>query len=118
MGGSGLTTLPSPGLRNASLSDCQWCQPYLGRVDHTDQHGPLIGRKKGALNPKDHVLADAKGHPIRMVLSAGQTTGDISAQALLGGWGHDAGQFRDALIAMGTSPTTPCHPGRKDAIRH
>ena len=36
--------------------------------------GRLIGRTKGGLNSKLHVVADAKGRPIRMFLSAGQTS--------------------------------------------
>jgi hypothetical protein len=43
----------------------------------------LIGRTKGGLNSKLHVLADAKGRPIRMFLSAGQTSDYIGARALL-----------------------------------
>jgi transposase len=45
--------------------------------------GRLIGRTKGGLNAKLHVLADAKGRPIRMFLSAGQTSDSIGARALL-----------------------------------
>jgi len=45
--------------------------------------GRLIGRTKGGLNSKLHALADAKGRPIHMFLSAGQTSDYIGAQALL-----------------------------------
>ncbi|SDJ89954.1 hypothetical protein SAMN04244581_05030, partial [Paracoccus denitrificans] len=45
--------------------------------------GRLIGRTKGGLNSKLQVVADAKGRPIRMFLSAGQTSDYIGARALL-----------------------------------
>ena len=64
-------------------------------------------RTKGDLNSKLHVLADAKGRPIRMFLSAVQTSDYIGARALLssipkaedllGDRGHDADWFRNAL---------------------
>jgi transposase len=69
-----------------------------------------------------------KGRPIRMFLSAGQTSDYIGtrallspipdAAALLGDRGYDADWFRDALIDMGISPCNPSHRGRKEAIRH
>lgn len=43
----------------------------------------MIGRTKGGLNSKLHVLADAKGRPIQMFLSAGQTSDYLGARALL-----------------------------------
>ncbi|GLK63181.1 hypothetical protein GCM10017635_06500 [Paracoccus kondratievae] len=78
----------------------------------------LIGRTRGGLNPKLHVLADAKGRPIRMFLSAGQTSGYIGARALLADRRHDAGWFRNALIGTGISPCIPSRTGRKTSIPH
>ena len=43
----------------------------------------FIGRTKGGLNSKLHVVTDAKGRPIGMYLSAGQTSDYIRARALL-----------------------------------
>ena len=75
-----------------------------------------------------HVLADAKGRPIRMFLSAGQTSDYICARALLssippaaallGDRGYDADWFRDALINMGISPCIPSRRSRKEPITH
>ena len=88
----------------------------------------MIGRTKGGLNSKPHVLADAKGRPIRMFLSRGQTSDYIGARALLhsippatallGGRGYDADWFRDALVNMGILPCIPSRRGRKEAIPH
>jgi transposase len=92
------------------------------------QRGRLIGRTKGGLNSKLHVLADAKGRPIHMFLSAGQTSDYIGARALLSSIpkagslladrGYDADWFRSALIEMGISPCIPSRAGRKDPIQH
>ncbi|MDF3607741.1 IS5 family transposase [Paracoccus sp. DMF-8] len=90
--------------------------------------GRLIGRTKGGLNSKLHVLADAKGRPIRMFLSAGQTSDYIRARALLSqipqaasllaDRGYDADWFRNALIDMGISPCIPSRKARKVSIPH
>ena len=68
----------------------------------------MIGRTKGGLNSKLHVVTDAKGRPIRMFLSAGQTSDYIGARALLSSippagalladCGYDADWFRNTLI--------------------
>jgi transposase len=73
-------------------------------------------------------LADAKGRPIGMFLSAGQTSDYIGARALLssipqagallGDRGYDADWFRNALIEMGISPCIPSRRGRKVQIAH
>ena len=92
------------------------------------RRGRLIGRTKGGLNSELHVLADAKGRPIRMFLSAGQTSDYIGARALLSSIrqvralpedrGHDADLFRNVLIEMGILPCIPSRSGRKVSIPH
>jgi transposase len=67
-----------------------------------------------------HALADAPGRPITFFLTAGQTSGDIGARALLSfrpkarallaGCGYDADRLRKALIER---EIIPCIPGRK-----
>jgi len=90
--------------------------------------GRLIGRTKGGLNSKLHVLADAKGRPIHMFLSAGQTSDYIGARALLptipqagaplADRGYDADWFRNALIELGISPCIPSKLSRTVQIPH
>lgn len=90
--------------------------------------GRLIRCAKGGLNSKLHVLADAKGRPIRMFLSAGQTSDHIGARAplasipqaatLLVDRGYDADWFRNELIKMGISPCIPSRISRKGPIPH
>ena len=84
--------------------------------------GRLIGRTKGGMNSKSHLLADAKGRPIRMSLSAGQISDYISARAhlssipqvgaLLADRGYDADWFCNTLIDIGISPCVPFRIGR------
>jgi transposase len=88
----------------------------------------MIGRTKGGLNSKLHVLADAKGRPIRMFLSAGQTSDYVGARALLSSIpragalladrGYDAAWFRNALVELGISPCIPSRVSRKIPIPH
>ena len=73
-------------------------------------------------------MADAKGRPIQMFLSAGQTSNCISARALLSSIpqaealladrGYDAGWFRSALKQRNISACIPSRAGRRIAIPH
>lgn len=85
--------------------------------------GRLIGRTKGGMNTRLHVVTDANGRPISFFMTAGQVSDYTGAAALLDSlpkaqWllsdrGYDADWFRDALQAKGI---TPCIPGRKSRI--
>lgn len=80
------------------------------------------------MNSKLHVLADAKGRPIRMFPAAGQTSDYIGARALLSSipqagalladQGYDADWFRNALIEMGISPCISFRIGRNVPVPH
>jgi len=93
-----------------------------------DKRRRLIGRSKGGLNSKLHVFADARGRPIRMFLSAGQTSDHIGARApavlfsaggaLLADRGQNANWFRNSLIEMGICPCIPSRVDRKVQIPH
>ena len=90
--------------------------------------GRLIGWTKGGLNSKLHALADAKGRPIHILLSAGQASDYIGARALLptipqagavlADRGYDADWFRNALIELGISPCIPSKLSRTVQIPH
>ena len=68
-------------------------------------------------------MADAKGRPIRMFLSAGQMSDGIGARALLSSVppsgapladrGYNADWFRNALFEIGISRCIPSRSGRK-----
>jgi len=80
------------------------------------------------MNSKLHVVTDATGRPIRLYLSAGQTsdyTGAAAllstlpkARALLADRGQDADWFPNALIARDIQPCIPSRKNRKVAIPH
>ena len=61
-----------------------------------------LGRSRGGLTTKIHMLADALGRPLRFIVTAGQV-GDITqAPALIDG------QTGDAVLADKAYDTTPC----------
>ena len=80
------------------------------------------------MNSKLHVVSDAKGRPIRMYLSAGQTSDYMGAAALLSSLpkattlladrGYDANWFRNALIDRGIQPCIPSRKNRLVQIPH
>jgi transposase len=80
------------------------------------------------MNSKLYVVADAKGRPICMYLSAGQTSDYIGAAALLSSLpkagalladrGYDANWFRNALIERDILPCIPSRQNRKVAVPH
>ena len=88
----------------------------------------LIGRTKGGMTSRLHVVVDALGRPIQMLLSAGQTSDLTGARALLSSIpptgvlladrGHDADWFRNALIKPDVQPCIPSRKGRKATIEH
>ena len=73
-------------------------------------------------------MADGKGRPIGMFLTAGQTSDYIGARALLSSLpeadhlladrGYDADWFRNALIERDIQPCIPSRKCRKVAIPH
>jgi len=75
-----------------------------------------------------HAVTDAKGRPIRLFLTAGQTSDYIGARALLPSMpaagvlladrGYDADWFRIGLIDRGITPCIPSRKARKLAIPH
>ncbi len=85
-----------------------------------NQHGRLIGRAKGELNTELHAVTDAKGRPLKFVLTADQVSDYTGAAALLGSlpaaeWiiadrDYDADWFR---VALKDKWIHPCIPGRK-----
>ncbi len=80
------------------------------------------------MNSKLHVVTDAQGRPIRLFLSAGQTSDYIGApvllsslpqaQVLLADRGYDADWFRDALADRGIIPCIPARKGRTLRVAH
>jgi transposase len=80
------------------------------------------------MNSKLHVVSDRRGRPIRMNLSAGQTSDYNGAAALLSTLpkagalladrGYDADLFRNTMISLDIKPCIPSRKNRKVAIPH
>nr|WP_273523848.1 IS5 family transposase [Rhodosalinus sediminis] len=87
-----------------------------------------IGRTKGGLNSKLHMVCDGLGRPLTFFLSPGQVSdakGALallsalpSAKRLLADRGYDADWFRQALDDKGIAACIPARRGRKKPAKH
>jgi transposase len=86
-----------------------------------------LGRSRGGLTTKIHMLADSMGRPLRFIVTAGQV-GDITqAPALLEGprgdavladKAYDSNALREAIACMGAEAVLPSNRSRKIIIPH
>ena len=86
-----------------------------------------LGRSRGGLTAKIHMLADALGRPLRFIVTAGQV-GDITqAPALLDGRtgaavladkAYDSNALRTIIADMGAEAVIPSNRSRKILIPH
>ena len=81
-----------------------------------------MGRSRGGLTPKIHVIVDALGNPLRLVLTGGQVHDITQAEALLtliepgallADKGYDADHFADSLTARAIKVVIPPKSNRK-----
>lgn len=86
-----------------------------------------MGRSRGGLTTKIHLLVDGKGRPLRFILSPGQAADISSAPALLEGMkaaaviadkGYDSRAFRDLIRSKRMRVVIPSSRSRKRAIRY
>ena len=85
-----------------------------------------MGRSRGGLTTKVHALTDARGLPIKLVLTPGQAHDANGAGMLLtdlapgcivlGDKAYDANWIREQIEAQGAAPNIPDKSNRK--IRH
>ncbi len=70
------------------------------------QNEEAIGKSRGGLSTKIHAAVDAFGNPVRLLLTAGQTSEYTQAEALIEGFeagyvladkGYDSDQFVSAI---------------------
>ena len=88
-----------------------------GGADH------CLGRSRGGLTTKIHVVVDAQGLPIRLGLTAGQTHDGQIADALLDHLGprtivladkaYDADRIRELIQDQGATPNIPPKSNRR-----
>ena len=86
-----------------------------------------MGRSRGGLTSKIHMLADALGRPLKFIVTAGQV-GDITqAEALLDGQSgeavladkaYDSNALRETIAEMGAEAVIPSNRSRKVIIPH
>ena len=82
-----------------------------------------MGRSRGGLTTKIHAVTDAKGRPIRLVLTAGETHDAVPARELLSGLkkgqliladkAYDADWIRQQIEDQGATPNIPAKANRK-----
>ena len=82
-----------------------------------------MGRSRGGLTTKIHALTDARGRPLRLTLTPGQSHDSLGAAELLqdldgaafvlGDKAYDADWIRDLLEAQGVAPNIPDKCTRK-----
>lgn len=86
-----------------------------------------LGRSRGGLTTKIHMLADALGRPLRLVVTAGQADDVTQAPALLEGQvaravladkAYDSNALRAIIAATGAIAVIPSNKTRKIIILH
>ncbi len=78
------------------------CDGKKGGADH------CLGRSRGGLTTKIHVVVDAQGLPIRLGLTAGQThDGQLADKA------YDADRIRELIQDQGATPNIPPKSNRR-----
>jgi transposase len=99
-------------------------QAATGKRGAQDQ---ALGRSRGGLTTKVHMLADTLGRPLRFILTAGQVGNVTVAPILLKGFhanavladkAYDSNAFRTAVADSGAEAEIPSNRTRKVAIPH
>ncbi|WP_407073332.1 IS5 family transposase [Sphingomonas sp. LaA6.9] len=99
-------------------------QAASGKRGAKDQ---ALGRSRGGLTTKIHMLADALGRPLRLIITAGQVGDVTQAPALLEGQAgdavladkaYDSNALRAIIAGMGAEAVIPSNRTRKILIPH
>lgn len=98
-------------------------RPPTGRDGKKGGADHCLGRSRGGLTTKIHVVVDAQGLPIRLGLTAGQTHDGQIADALLDHLGprtivladkaYDADRIRELIQDQGATPNIPPKSNRR-----
>jgi transposase len=101
-----------------------------GSIVRVHQHGAAkkqqpeqaIGKSRGGLSTKIHAAVDALGHPVRLLLTAGQVSEYTQAEDLIEGFkpgyvladkGYDSDRFISAIAESQAIPVIPSKRKRK-----
>ena len=98
-------------------------QPEKGGTDPR-----WIGRTKGGLTSKLHVVCDGKGRPVRLLLSEGPCSDFTGAELLLqdlpeanvliGDKGYDSNKIGAMVLEQGITPCIPSRRNRAKRLPH
>src|SRR5579872_887389 len=86
-----------------------------------------LGRSRGGLTTKIHMLADALGRPVKFKLSGGQVHDvvaapdmieDVEGDALIADKAYDSNAFRARIAVAGMQAVIPSNRSRKTLIPH
>lgn len=86
------------------------------------QNDEAMGKSRGGLSTKIHAAVDALGNPVRLLLTAGQTSEYTQAEALIEGFvagyvladkGYDSDRFVSAIENSQAVPVIPSKKNRK-----
>ena len=84
-----------------------------------------MGRSRGGLSTKIHLLVDGSGRPLRFILTPGQDISSapallegIKARAVIADRGYDSRAFRNLIRARRMRVVIPSTRSRKRAIRY
>ncbi len=121
------------GIKRYELSEAQWfriASLVPGKAADPVEAGAkdqALGRSRGGLTTKVHMLADTFGRPLRFRITPGQAS-DIAAAphlfegqrggAVLADKAYDGNDLRDRIAAMNATAVIPSKRNRKVAIPH
>jgi len=99
------------------------CRAYC----KADQPIQMMGRSRGGLSTKIHVVVDGLGYPIEIAITEGQVHDIIQANLVLNGEnseyvicdkGYDSQEFRNAIQRQNRKAVIPSRKCRKEAIEY
>lgn len=92
-----------------------------GAPKRTEQDSEAVGKSRGGLSTKIHAAVDALGNPVRLILTAGQSSEYGQSLALIEGFsadyvladkGYDSDEFVAAIEKMKAIPIIPPRKNR------
>src|SRR4029077_2274281 len=101
--------------------------PPAGRERKRGAKTQALGRSRGGLTTKIHMLCDGLGRPLRFMLTAGQRHDNLTAKALLEGFkaeavladrAYDNNDLRKTIADMDAEAVIPSTRSRKVPIPH
>nr|WP_239025895.1 IS5 family transposase [Sphingomonas paeninsulae] len=102
-------------------------RPPAGSVRKRGAKDQALGRSRGGLTTKIHMLADTLGRPVRFCITPGQASDinaapdlleGLTAQAVLADKAYDGNALRARIAAMNAEAVIPSKRNRKVFIPH